>query len=91
MERLLQHRYKLVRPVSALIDEDMDPCKLLVFRSNWDTEEPEQLTPVQATDPAPQGYEEAVAELQFQPEKVDDGQFDIPSLKAQRAFASLFC
>ncbi len=50
----------------------MVPFKLLLIKTNWDTEEPKQSIPVQMTDPAPQGYEVAVPELQSQPVKRPD-------------------
>ncbi len=48
LERLFSYRRKLVRSVSALIDEDMVPRKLFVFKSNDDTDSPLQFTPIDA-------------------------------------------
>jgi hypothetical protein len=71
LERLFWDRSKLVKPVSALIDEDMVPCKLLELKTNWDTSPlPPQVTPVQGvtgSDPVPQGALVAMATEQSQP------------------------
>ena len=62
-------RYKLCKFVSVLRVGDIVPAKPLLTKYNWYAEEPEQPTPVQATLPAPQGYEVAVLPMQFQPAK----------------------
>ena len=96
MERLFEDRSKLVKPVSALIAEDMVPCKVLELRSNSDTSpllSPHD-TPVQVvtgSDPVPQGALVAVATEQSQPLISEDGQLVMPSLKAHKALASDTC
>ena len=37
LERLLIYRYRVVSPVNTLMDDDIVPLKLLLFKSSCDT------------------------------------------------------
>ena len=85
--REFELRSNVVMPVSAPNDGDIVPRS---ERKNNLVTSPfvPQVTPDQPTAPAPHGNEVAVRPLQFQPETGFDGQFVIPSVNSQSAFAS---